>query len=119
MSISIELGQPEAGWVPQACTLPTAERPLRVAEFDGLFATVTRLERRDRTTLLVELERTPETAARAAELMVRESGCCSFFAFSLTVAADGLGLTVTVPQVHADVLDALAVRISAASGPAA
>lgn len=23
-------------WAPQACTLPTAERPLRVAEFDDL-----------------------------------------------------------------------------------
>ena len=26
------------GWVPQACTLPTVQQPLRVAEFDGLFA---------------------------------------------------------------------------------
>ncbi|HET6741695.1 MAG TPA: hypothetical protein VFH76_22285 [Kribbella sp.] len=25
-------------WVPDACTLPTAERPFRVAEFDQLFA---------------------------------------------------------------------------------
>ncbi|WP_245718914.1 hypothetical protein [Micromonospora rhizosphaerae] len=29
-------------WVPEACTLPTAERPLRVAEFDELFATALR-----------------------------------------------------------------------------
>jgi hypothetical protein len=28
--------------VPQACTLPTVEQPLRVAEFDGLFATALR-----------------------------------------------------------------------------
>lgn len=25
-------------WVPQSCTLPTAERPLRIAEFDTPFA---------------------------------------------------------------------------------
>ena len=28
--------------VPDACTLPTAERPLRLAEFDDLFATAVR-----------------------------------------------------------------------------
>ncbi|XVS60591.1 hypothetical protein ACQPYE_19965 [Actinosynnema sp. CA-299493] len=106
--------------MPQACTLPTAERPSRVAEFDGLFATaVTRVERRDRTTLLLELERTAETAARVAELMVRENGCCSFFAFTLTAAGGGLELSVAVPAAHVEVLDALAVRVSAAGGPAA
>jgi hypothetical protein len=26
-------------WVPQACTLATADQPLRQAEFDALFAT--------------------------------------------------------------------------------
>ena len=26
-------------WVPEACTLPTVEQPLRLAEFDSLFAT--------------------------------------------------------------------------------
>jgi hypothetical protein len=30
-------------WVPQACTLPTVERPLRLAEFNDLFATVSDL----------------------------------------------------------------------------
>ncbi|MEU4742059.1 hypothetical protein AB0G02_16570 [Actinosynnema sp. NPDC023658] len=113
--MNIEREQSAAGWVPGACTLPTAQRPLRVAEFDDLFATaVTGVRRRDRTTLLLELERTPETAARAADLMVRENGCCSFFAFSLTVADDGLELTVAVPAAHVDVLDALAIRVPAA-----
>ena len=31
-------------WAPDACTLPTAERPLRVAEFDDLFTFVVRAE---------------------------------------------------------------------------
>ena len=29
----------EGGWVPEACTLPTVEQPLRLIEFDELFAT--------------------------------------------------------------------------------
>ncbi|WP_198659252.1 hypothetical protein [Nocardiopsis sp. FIRDI 009] len=28
----------DPGWVPQSCALPTEERPLRVAEWDALFA---------------------------------------------------------------------------------
>ena len=36
-------GSVPVAWVPaDACTLPTAEQPLRVAEFDGLFATALR-----------------------------------------------------------------------------
>ena len=31
---------------PEACTLPTAERPLRLAEFDDMFTGLTSLERR-------------------------------------------------------------------------
>ena len=33
-------------WAPQACTLPTAKRPVRVAEFDELFATGLRGQQR-------------------------------------------------------------------------
>ncbi|MHA6792344.1 hypothetical protein ACVGVM_02290 [Pseudonocardia bannensis] len=29
-------------WVPETCTLPSSERPLRVAEFDGVFASSVR-----------------------------------------------------------------------------
>lgn len=29
---------PALDWVPEACTLPTAQQPLRRAEFDELFA---------------------------------------------------------------------------------
>jgi hypothetical protein len=35
-----ELRLVPVGWVPEACTLPTAERPVRRAEFDNLFTTV-------------------------------------------------------------------------------
>ena len=41
----------ERSWAPvDACTLPTAEQPLRVAEWDGLFAESLRaVERPDAT----------------------------------------------------------------------
>jgi hypothetical protein len=42
----------ERGWVPEACTLPTAERPLRLAEFDQLFATALREQQRLSPTVL-------------------------------------------------------------------
>ncbi|MFC4061925.1 hypothetical protein ACFOWE_26790 [Planomonospora corallina] len=98
----------DRGWVPAACTLPTAERPLRVAEFDALFTEAVRAVRREgRERLLLELVFSSEHAARAAELAARESGCCSFFTFTLTVAGGGLTLGVTVPPEQAEVLDAL------------
>ncbi|WP_169987023.1 hypothetical protein [Microbispora sp. H10836] len=101
----------DQGWVPSACTLPTAEQPLRLAEFDALFAEVVQAVRREeRERLRLELVFTPEHAARAAELTARENGCCSFFTFTLTVAGGGLTLDVAVPPEHVAVLDALQAR---------
>ncbi|GAA4191569.1 hypothetical protein [Microbispora amethystogenes] len=105
----------DQGWAPPACTLPTAEQPLRVAEFDALFAeTVRAVRREERERLRLELRFSPEYAARAAELTARENGCCSFFTFTLTIAGCGLTLDVAVPPEHADVLDALQARAGAA-----
>jgi hypothetical protein len=96
-------------WVPPSCTLPTAEQPLRVAEFDDLLAAaVTGAERPAPERLTLRLEPTPEVAATAAGLAVRETGCCSFFTFTLTAAGGELTLDVTVPPAHVAVLDALA-----------
>ncbi|MFF4986015.1 hypothetical protein ACFY19_02435 [Streptosporangium saharense] len=102
-------------WVPSACTLPTVERPVRVAEFDTLFAEAVRAVRRvGRDRLRLELLHSPEHAARAAELAARENGCCSFFTFVLTVADGGLTLEVAVPPKRSEVLDALQARAEAA-----
>ncbi|MGA5758758.1 hypothetical protein [Nonomuraea bangladeshensis] len=102
---------PDEVWAPDACTLPTVERPLRVAEFDALFAGTVRAVRRPaRERLLLELAFGPDNAATAAELAARESGCCSFFTFVLTIAGGGLALEVAVPPEHVEVLDALAGR---------
>jgi hypothetical protein len=100
-------------WVPQACTLPTAERPLRVAAFDGLFADAVRgVERTAADRLHLELRPGPAVAGRAAELAAAETGCCSFFTFILTVTGDSAGLDIVVPAAQTAVLDALAERAS-------
>jgi hypothetical protein len=102
----------EPVWVPDACTLPTAERPLRRAEFDDLFATSLRDQQRlSPTALRWRLD--SAGAATARELTRRESVCCSFFSF--TFAPDGaqVRLDVQVPPAHVDVLDALAARAAA------
>jgi hypothetical protein len=106
-------------WVPEACTLPTAQRPLRLAEFDQVFATALRGQQRmSPTQLRWQLDPAVEAAAR--DLTTRESSCCSFFAFTFTpggAAGESLELLVQVPAGHVDVLDALADR--AAAGMAA
>jgi hypothetical protein len=102
-------------WAPDACTLPTAERPLRAAGFAAVFAaTVRGLDRIGATRLHLDLEASPQAAARTAELVAAETSCCSFFTFALTAAAGTLTLDITVPQQYAPVLDALADRAAAA-----
>ena len=104
-------------WIPQACTLPISEQPLRVAEFDRLFAEVVQgVERTAPTRLHLDLRPDPKIAGRAAELMAAETSCCSFFTFILTVTGGSLGLDVAVPPAHVAVLDALTHRASAAAG---
>ena len=106
-----------AVWVPEACTLPTADQPLRVAEFDGLFAEAVRgVDRPEPNRLGLVLEPAPEVAARAADLVVRETACCSFFTFTLTATGGGLRLEVAAPPGHVEVVDALAARAAGVRG---
>ncbi|MBP2328316.1 hypothetical protein JOF56_008701 [Kibdelosporangium banguiense] len=108
--------EPQTAWAPQACTLPAEERPLRVAEFDELFATSVRgVERRESTALRMELDATDEVAARTASLVMREAGCCSFFTFSLVATGGRLRLDITVPEAEAEVLNALQAQATAAA----
>jgi len=115
--MSTDALEPETAWAPSSCTLPSADRPLRVAEFDELFARSLRaLDRRDPTGLRLELTPSPEVAALAADLVVRETGCCSFFTFALVATGGELRLEITVPESHAVVLDTLAARAATAAG---
>ena len=67
------------GWVPAACTLPTEQQPLRLAEFHELFrSALRRVERRGDTWLRLGLVDAGNTLERARELTERESDCCSF-----------------------------------------
>lgn len=109
-----ETTAPRESWVIEACTLPTAERPLRVAEFDGLFRTAVRaVERADPRRLRLTLAPDAATAARAADLAVRETGCCSFFTFTLEMSGGQVLMEVAVPPEQVGVLDALADRAGA------
>lgn len=103
-------------WAPSACTLPPADRPLRQAEFDTLFATALRsVHRGSPTELALTLTAAPGRAVVVRDLIRRETDCCSFFDFRLE-DGDPLRLLVTVPAAYADVLDALAARASRVAG---
>ena len=100
---------------PDACTLPTAARPVRLAEFDDLFATALRDQQRPEPTVLRwRLDRSAEATAR--DLARRESACCSFFSFTFVPDATGVQVEVRVPATHVAVLDALAARAAAGTG---
>lgn len=102
-------------WVPQACTLPTAEQPLRAAEFDTLFAaTVRPASRPSPTRLRVFLAGGPAAVAFARDLIARETACCSFFSFTLRASDTGSELDVGVPESQMGVLDAMQERAEAA-----
>lgn len=93
----------------RGCTLTSAGQLARAAEFDQLFAeTALRMERSEPTMLQLELRPDPAAAGRAAELAVAETACCSFFTFTLTVAAGRLLLKIAVPDAHLPALAALA-----------
>lgn len=93
---------------PEECTLPSPQRPLRVAEFDRLFARAAGpVERLGPRAARILLPPHPETAAEAADLVVRESACCSFFTFSVTATGGQVHLDITVPEHQTPALDAL------------
>jgi len=93
-----------------ACTMPTAERPFRLAEFDDLFAAaVRRVEHRGAG---VRLHLTGEAglAEQVRDLAERETSCCSFFTFGIEGSDEELTLDISVPPARQEILDALAER---------
>ncbi len=104
-------------WVPvAACTLPTAEQPLRVAEFDALFTeALTGIVRHSATSATFLLGSAAGLRERTRDLIDRETACCSFFTFTVSEQPDGgLHLLVEVPSAHAEVLSGLIARTDAA-----
>lgn len=105
----------DLAWVPQSCTLPTEERPLRVAEWDALFSErLTSLSRPQPLHLCLDLAGGEGVEDRVRDLVARESGCCLFFTFTTTPSEDLIRLDISVEQAHQPVLEALAARTAAA-----
>lgn len=105
---------PSPSWVPASCTLPSAEVPLRLAEFDQFFAaSVLRWARPEPTVLELVLPQTAEAAGR--DLAGRESACCSFFGFSFEQpAAERVLMRISVPVERVEILDAVEEQVRAA-----
>ncbi|MFI7025111.1 hypothetical protein ACIBMZ_20580 [Micromonospora sp. NPDC049900] len=101
--------------IPDACTLPTAERPLRSAEFDNLFTTAVRdVEAISPTHARLRLTGPTTFADKVRDLADRETECCSFFTFTVTTEPTDTGQTVVldvrVPAQYADVLHSLTTQ---------
>lgn len=106
--------------VPDASTVPTARRPLRLGEFDALFtASVRSVEQVDPTHLRLHLPAEAGVAVEVRDLTARASQCASFFAFTIAPTdaggAEALTLDVGVHAQHVDVIDALAERATTVS----
>jgi len=99
--------------VPEACTLPTAEQPVRLAEFDELFTAVREIEQVSDTHARLWLAGPAGLADAARDLTARETECCSFWDFTVTAGPDAVVLDVQVPRRHSDVLAALIQRARA------
>lgn len=71
----------EKNWVDVAspsCSLPTVQKPLRLAEFDALLTAETlSVDRLSPTEATFILRSEPAVAGQAAELSAREAQCCS------------------------------------------
>ncbi len=98
--------------VPEACALPTVEQPLRLAEFDALFAAAVRhVDTLGPTLARLHLTGQAGLEATVRDLTARETECCSFFTFTTTgrPADDGEAVTldVEVPAQYAAVLASL------------
>lgn len=109
--------QAEGDWVPEACSLPTVEQPLRRREFDEFFHDdVIGVIPESPQQVRLELRAEPAVAGRAASLAAKETGCCSFFTFNLKITEGTVAMTVSTAAAHEPVLAALAARAEAQLG---
>jgi len=65
------------------------------------------VERPSPQLLRLRLRPAPQVAARVAELVSRETQCCSFFWMVLRFSEDTLVLEIGVPTGKTDILDAI------------
>lgn len=93
-----------------ACTLPTEDRPLRLAEFDTLFAETMRSVERHDDVVRLHLVGPAGLRNRVRDLAERETTCCSFFTFVVEGVDNDLTLEISVPPERREILRALADR---------
>jgi len=100
------MGCGDSATPPIACTLTAGELTDRASEWAELLALVSE---RDATTngVRLRLPSTPQAAATAADLIVREVQCCAFFTFVLNVDVTGVCLDVTAPPEGRGLLEQL------------
>ena len=91
--------------------LPPLAVPVRIAEFDELFAAVMRFDRPQPTKLDLVLPLQAEAEAR--DLADRERKCCSFFTFGFEPDGDDMAMHIGVPPSQIEVLDAFEARLAA------
>ncbi len=90
--------------------MPTALRPLRLAEFDALFTESARSVELDGDVVRMRLAGSAGLRARVRELVEREKACCSFFTFLVEGHDGDLTLQISVPPERRDILTALVDR---------
>ena len=93
-----------------ACTMPTVDRPLRLAEFDSLFADAVRSVAYEGDQVRMHLTGPAGLRERVRDLAERETACCSFFSFVIDGETDDLTLEIAVPREHRRILEGLAQR---------
>ena len=96
-----------------ACTLPTLERPLRLAEFDELF-TLARAVAYDGQSVRIHLSGPPTLRDQVVDLTDRETECCSFFRFTVDGTGSEVDLVITTPDEHQPIVAAIAARAALA-----
>src|SRR5690625_3321137 len=94
----------------EACTMPTADRPLRLAEFDALFAGAVRGIEHGGSHVRLHLTGDEGLVEQVRDLAERVTTCCSFFTFGIVGTDEDLTLEVSVPPDRQGILDALAER---------
>lgn len=90
--------------------MPTADRPLRLGEFDALFAAAVRGVERRGSDVRLRLGGERGLAEQVRGLTERETSCCSFFTFGIDGTDEDLTLDISVPPARQEILDALAER---------
>lgn len=111
----VEGAHSELAWVPaDACTLPAADRPTRLVEFDGLFASLRGFRREEPGWLRLRLDDGRGVEERARDLTAREASCCAFFDFDVHRDGGEVVVDVRVPASRVVVLDGLAAQAQAA-----